>query len=142
MPSNKFASLAVCPIFVLFLALAGGSLTANAFTGADDKRKPQSSKRFLNKNGEPQLASVRGRVLTARGQPISHAQVALYNADLDQWTIARTGSFGYYSFHDLPVSNFYVLVVIHKRYLFLDGSRTFTLEGDMFNVNFVASTIE
>lgn len=154
MPSKKIASLVVCSIFVLSLAIAGCPFTAIASgvglrheTGkaafslyGGDKNRPNSKKRFLNQDS--QFASISGQILTFRGTAISHAQVGLYNADLDQWIFARTGPFGYYAFHDLPVSNFYVLVVIHKRYLFLDGSRTFTLEGDMFNVNFVASELE
>lgn len=133
MPSNKFAPLIVCSILVLFFG--------NVLAGVDN-RKPLSQNRFTGQNEKIDLGSVGGRVMTTRGRAISHAQVALYNADLDQWIYTRTGTFGQYSFQELPLSDFYVLVVLHKRYLFLDGSRTFTLKGDMFNVNFIASSLE
>jgi hypothetical protein len=140
MPSNKFAPLVVCTFFVLFLIVSSGPSAFGASSFNDDKRKPQLSKRSLAQKGN--FASIGGRVLTVRGKAISHAQVGLYNADTDQWIYARTGTFGQYAFHGLPLSDFYVLVVIQKRYIFLDGSRTFTLEGDMFNVNFMASAPE
>lgn len=87
-------------------------------------------------------ASVQGRVTTAEGRGIAGAYVTVFNASTGAAHYAVTNSFGYYRINDLPVSEFYIMTVNHKRYLFLDASRSFTLDEDMFSVDFTASAIE
>jgi hypothetical protein len=53
--------------------------------------------------------------------------------------VAVTNSFGYYRIDELEVSEFYIMTVNHKRYLFLDASRSFTLDEDIVGMNFTAS---
>ena len=84
-------------------------------------------------------ASVNGRVLTLSGRGISKAFVTIFNTTTGESFTSMTNNFGYYRFNDLPVSDFYIMTVSHKRYLFLDASRSFTLEDDMFDVDFISA---
>jgi hypothetical protein len=84
-------------------------------------------------------ADVSGRVSTSSGRGISGAMVSIFNTSTGDSFTRMTNTFGYYQFNDLPVSDFYVMTVSHKRYLFLEPSRSFTLEEDMFDVDFIAS---
>ena len=84
-------------------------------------------------------ADVSGRVSTSFGRGISGAMVTIFNTSTGDSFTRMTNTFGYYQFNDLPVSDFYVMTVSHKRYLFLEPSRSFTLEEDMFDVDFIAS---
>jgi hypothetical protein len=141
MPNKNFTIYSL--IFALILTSGPTTVFSSEFsseTEVAEQKGPKSLKRLHGSKVD--VATVGGKVHTLRGTAISNAQIGLYNADTDQWVYARTGSFGQYAFHNLPTSDFYVIVVIHKRHLFLDGSRTFTLEGNMFNVNFIASPIE
>lgn len=87
-------------------------------------------------------ASIQGRVSTAEGRAISGAYITVANATTGETFRAVSNSFGYYRITDLPVSEFYIMTVNHKRYLFLDASRSFTLDEDMFSADFTASAIE
>lgn len=95
---------------------------------------------FRNLQLEPSAApaSITGRVATQSGRGISGAVVTIFNTATGESQSYLTNSFGYYRFNDLPVSDFYVMTVSHKRYLFLEASRSFTLEEDMFNMDFIA----
>jgi hypothetical protein len=84
-------------------------------------------------------ASVAGRVATSSGRGISGAIVSIHNTDTGEVHTRMTNTFGYYRFNDLPVSSFYVMTVVHKRYLFMDASRSFTLDEDMFGVDFITA---
>ncbi len=96
---------------------------------------------FVNGQLAPSAApaSVSGRVATSSGRGISGAIVSIHNTDTGESFTRMTNTFGYYRFNDLPVSSFYVMTVVHKRYLFMDASRSFTLDDDMFGVDFITA---
>lgn len=83
-------------------------------------------------------ASVSGQVLTESGQPIGKARITLLNTATSELRVAQTNAFGYYSFEELPVGNFYVLTVGSKQYVFGNNPRSFVLMEDMEDVNFTA----
>jgi hypothetical protein len=84
-------------------------------------------------------ASVSGRVTDAFGRSISGAQLTLFNATTGSPVLAYTNSFGYYTFNDLPVGEFYVMSVAHRRYVFMNGSVSFSLEDNLAGIDFQAS---
>jgi hypothetical protein len=84
-------------------------------------------------------ASITGRVLDRYGRGIYGARVQLFNASTGAATTAVTNTFGYYRFSDVPVGDFYVMSVTHKRYTFVNGSTSFSLDADLAGVDFIAS---
>ena len=61
--------------------------------------------------------SISGKVLNANGQAISRAFVLITNANGEQQT-ARTNTFGYYLFSEIPAGQTYVMAVRSKQYTF------------------------
>ncbi|MDM7923436.1 MAG: carboxypeptidase-like regulatory domain-containing protein, partial [Pyrinomonadaceae bacterium] len=84
-------------------------------------------------------ASISGRVATADGTGIYGARMVLTNASTGETVYATTNPFGYYTFEGMPVSDFYILGVGHKRYTFAENQRTFTLNEDLVGVDFIAN---
>lgn len=83
--------------------------------------------------------SVTGRVVDANGFGVRGATVKLLHMLTGEEISTVTNSFGYYSFSDLEVAAFYVVMVSEsKRYTFQPNDRAFTLDGDLFDVDFVA----
>lgn len=82
--------------------------------------------------------SITGRVTDSYGRGIFGARISLFNASSGAAYSATTNSFGYYRINDLPVGDFYVMSVAHKRYLFLNGSTSFSLEDNLTGMDFVA----
>ena len=84
-------------------------------------------------------ASVSGRIVDSNGLGVRGITVSIFNASTGQVALATSNSFGYYSFEDLELSNFYVLTAIGtKRYTIPNSERTFTLNEDLSNMDFVA----
>jgi hypothetical protein len=83
-------------------------------------------------------ASVGGRVVTSGGRGIANVVVSLTNTSSGQSFMRTTNSFGYYTFTGLPVAQFYVVSVSNKRYAFSDPSRSFILNDDEVDIDFVA----
>ncbi|CAN5502498.1 hypothetical protein BH10ACI1_BH10ACI1_19440 [soil metagenome] len=81
-------------------------------------------------------ASIRGQVLTVQGMPVSKAVISLFNASTSEMRTIQTNPFGYYSFEDLEVGNFYVLTINSKRYVFNNNTISFVLNENLENVNF------
>ncbi len=83
-------------------------------------------------------ATVSGRIAYSNGRGVGGVRLELLNASTNQLVSTVTNSFGYYSFKDLPVSDFYVLYVPSGRRVGAGviGSRSFTLESDLAEVNF------
>lgn len=84
-------------------------------------------------------ASITGRVTDYYGRGVYGAYVQLFDANTGTGKLAVTNSFGYYRFDDNPVGDFYVMSVSHKRYTFVNGSVSFTLEDNLSGMNFQAS---
>lgn len=83
-------------------------------------------------------ASISGRVTTARGRGISGAAVTLVGGNLTQPIRARTTSFGYFRFDDVPVGATYFLSVSAKRFTFANSSMVLNLHEEFTEANFVA----
>jgi hypothetical protein len=56
-----------------------------------------------------------------------------------QLRTALSNGFGYYTFTDVKTEDFYVLSVGSKRYRFLNSSRSFTVTGDLADIDFIAA---
>jgi len=83
-------------------------------------------------------ATISGRVATADGTGIGGARMTLQNATTGEIVISTTNPFGYYTFENMMVGDFYILNVNHKRFQFIDGQRSFTLDEDLQGLNFTA----
>ena len=84
-------------------------------------------------------ASITGRVVRADGRGISGARMSLTNALTGETSIVNTSPFGYYRFEELKVATSYFVTIRHKRYSFADNMRTFTLNADVADLDFVAN---
>ena len=87
-------------------------------------------------------ASVSGRAVDSFGRGISGARISVMDAQTGTTVYALTNPFGYYTFADLEVGNFYVMSISHKRYQFADDTRTFSLQEDLTGVDFMANPLE
>ncbi len=83
-------------------------------------------------------ASVSGRVTTADGRGIRNAILTISGGSLTTPRFVRTGSFGYYSFEDLPAGETYVVTISSKRYIFSNPSRVITLNDSITDADFTA----
>lgn len=84
-------------------------------------------------------ASVSGRVTDRYGRAISGAQLTIVNATTGEMSVASTNSFGYYTFNDLPVGDFYAMSVMHRRYVFVNQTVSFSLDDNLTGMDFQAS---
>lgn len=83
-------------------------------------------------------ASVSGRVVDAYGNGIGGINVTLTDVQAGTTWNAVTSPFGFYLIEGPEVANFYTLSVSHKRYTFAVPVRSFTLNSDLTDVDFVA----
>lgn len=82
------------------------------------------------------LATVSGRVTDVKGSGVRGAFLYLYDGTANV-RAAKTNSFGYYSFADLPVGGLYTITVQGSRKSTPGESRSFTLDGDLGGIDFV-----
>jgi glucose/arabinose dehydrogenase len=82
--------------------------------------------------------SVGGRVTTAKGRGISNVTISLTDSS-GNVRAAITGKSGYYLFTDVAAGETYIITASGKRYTFGQPSQILNIDGDMDNVNFVAS---
>lgn len=86
-------------------------------------------------------ASVAGRVLDRRNRGVRGVRLSLFNATTGETVSATTNSFGYYSFDELDLLNFYVLTAYDTRkYTIVNPERSFTLRDNLANVDFFADS--
>ena len=83
------------------------------------------------------LAQISGRVLTADGHGIQKAELTLTSGDGSLWT-ARSTSFGYFSFGDVPSGAVYILSVQTKQFQFTQNSQIIFVTENISDVNFTA----
>ena len=107
------------------------------FAGQQDRQTSVSAIVSVGPSAAP--AVVAGRVVDRYGRGIYNARVQLFDATDGTAKEARSNSFGYYRFDDMNVGDFYVMSVSHLRYKFVNGSISFSLDQDMFDMNFVAN---
>ncbi len=84
-------------------------------------------------------ANITGRVTDYFGRAISSARITLNNASTGEVEVVYTNTFGYYTFKDVPVGDFFVMTAQHSRYRFVSGSVSFTLEDNLNGLDFKAS---
>jgi hypothetical protein len=89
----------------------------------------------LNPTAAP--ASIGGRVIFENGVGVRGAMLTLLNVNTGQTRNTVTNSFGYYYFGELPVEDYYVLTVSHRKYGFFNDTRSFTLFEDLVDIDFV-----
>jgi hypothetical protein len=86
-------------------------------------------------------ASITGRIVDLRGRGVRGITLSLFDASTGETKYATTTSFGYYSFSELEVMDFYILTAFgNRRYSILDNERSFTLRDNLTNVDFVADS--
>ena len=81
-------------------------------------------------------ANISGRVTDAFGRGISGALVRIQDANGSYGRLARTNSFGYYTFPDVPTGASYVIVPSHKRYVFDPPSIVYQHVDEIGNLDF------
>ena len=79
-----------------------------------------------------------GRILAVDGGGIRNVIVSLTNASGGETRFARSSSFGYYRFEEVPVGETYILTVRSKRFIFLPDTRIVTLLDELTEVDFTA----
>lgn len=85
-------------------------------------------------------ASISGRVVDVEGRGIGNATLTLLNTRTNLILNAITGPFGYFQFEDLPVGDFYLLSVGHKRFYFKQDQQGIELVDDLTDVTFIGSS--
>jgi hypothetical protein len=84
-------------------------------------------------------ASISGRAVDSFGNGIGGARVSVVDAQTGDTFSAITSPFGYYTIEGTEIDNFYVMTISHKRYVFADDTRSFTLRDNLTGVDFVAN---
>jgi hypothetical protein len=84
-------------------------------------------------------ASISGRAVDSFGTGIGGARITVTNAQTGDTFVATTNPFGYYMIEGTEVENFYIMTISHKRYVFADDTRSFTLLDNLTGVDFVAN---
>ena len=94
---------------------------------------------FTNSQAQPTAAPalISGRTVDSFGNGIGGTRVTLTNAQTGETLVAITNPFGYYSM-EANVGNFYLMTVYNKRYTFSDNTRTFSLNENLSDVDFIA----
>jgi len=82
-------------------------------------------------------ASVGGRVMRENGYGVGGVVLYLYSGNGGRRHMALTNSFGYYNFTDLQVGELYILGIQQSRWTILDNVRSFTLNEDLSEMNFI-----
>lgn len=81
--------------------------------------------------------SISGRAVTASGKGVKNATVYLTDLEGNIRT-AVTGSFGNYTFENVPSGADYVLTIVGKRVVFSNPTRILNVQSEISNEDFVA----
>ncbi len=87
------------------------------------------------------LAKISGRVLTADGRGIRNVTIVLANGSSSLPRLARSSSFGYFTFEDVPVGEVYILSIRSKQYRFSQNSQVVSLFDDLTDISFIADEL-
>lgn len=83
-------------------------------------------------------ASISGRILTAESGGVRNVIISLTGLSGGRARTARSTTFGFYRFENIPVGETYILTVQTKRFVFLPDTRIVTLLDDLTDVDFTA----
>ena len=86
-------------------------------------------------------ASITGQVVTSDGSPLSGMSLRLTDVTSGEIRTATTNTFGFYTFDNLTVQDFYQLTITSKRFRFSNPSRTFTLSTDVTGMDFFCTSL-
>lgn len=81
--------------------------------------------------------SISGRAVTASGKGVKNATVYLTDSE-GNIRNAVTGSFGNYTFENVPTGSDYVLTIVGKRVVFSNPTRVVSVQSEISNEDFVA----
>jgi hypothetical protein len=84
-------------------------------------------------------ASVTGRVTRFDGMGVRGVTIMLVNGNTGVAQTTLTNSFGYYRFSELPVGVLYVMSIQQGRRSLANNVRSFTLDGDMSDMDFITN---
>jgi hypothetical protein len=93
------------------------------------------------KGGGASDAYVMGRITDFSGRSVRGAEVTLFSLDSDDVKRVASNAFGYYRFPNLGEGESYLIAVQHRRYLFVGGSVSFTLENVPIQIDFQAEEV-
>ncbi len=126
---------------------AGGSFTVNSTVGQAVAGGGQSGGQFAATSGfwtfaplapTAANASISGRITTADGRGIRNVIISLTDISGGTIRMARSSSFGYYRFVEIPVGETYILQVSSKSFVFLPDTRIITLLDELADIDFTA----
>ena len=83
------------------------------------------------------VVTISGCVKTANGTGIRNASVSIRFPDGEIRT-AKSGSYGFFQFTEIPAGEVYIISVSAKRFTFSQPMRVLHISGDAENINFVA----
>jgi hypothetical protein len=90
------------------------------------------------RGGDSAASYVMGRVTDFGGRSVRGAEVTLFSLDSDEMKRVTTNAFGYYRFPNLGEGESYLIGIAHRRYIFVMGSVSFTVEGTPVQIDFQA----
>jgi hypothetical protein len=80
--------------------------------------------------------TVGGRVVDPSGHGVKGVQISMLDPANGSYRYAQTNSFGYYSFDNVTAGKTYVFMASAKKYKFVNGTQTATVNTDISNLNF------
>jgi len=86
------------------------------------------------------MATAGGRVFSPDGRALANASITMWDSTGNSRS-ARSNSFGYYSFRDVPVGENYVFEVRSKKYLFSQATQVVYLSEDNNSIDFYADPL-
>lgn len=84
--------------------------------------------------------SITGRVKAANGAGIRNVVVTL-TSPKGSTNIARSSSFGYYRFDEVPSCETYIVSVVSKRFIFAQASITIGVFDEITGLDFIADPL-
>ena len=83
-------------------------------------------------------ASISGRILSAESGGVRNVIISLSGLSGGRARTARSTTFGFYQFENVPVGETYILTVRSNRFVFLPDTRIVTLLDDLTGMDFTA----
>jgi len=125
LPNTQNSTIDMATRSANIIAEAGEDITC---TFTSDELAPTAS-----------TASVTGRVTRFDGMGVRGVTIMLVNGNTGVAQTTLTNSFGYYRFSELPVGVLYVMSIQQGRRSLANNVRSFTLDGDMSDMDFITN---